>query len=185
MNEVALSLSYKADARYAYASRTWWTRAATTTPRGDTSVARAGRDGAAPHDLHAPLRHQPDGLGEQPVFLLQDARGERLDCVIIMHRHGSLEYDRPAVHLSRHQMHHEFIGRAWLRGILEQRREVTAPARDEHAHAHHGSPTTRSPAGHLTTRPMTRAPASALTSSSTDAGAQTSANPMPMLNTRY
>src|SRR5438105_14949078 len=80
---------------------------------------------------------------------------------------------------------HDLIGRARPRGILTQRREVTAPARYEHAHPHHGSASTRSPPGQLTTRPMTRAPATALTISSRDAGAQTSANPMPMLNTRY
>src|SRR2546421_6516957 len=83
----------------------WCARAATAEPHGATAVARAGRDGTAPHDLDAPLRHQPDGLGEQTVFLLKDARAERLDCVVIMHRHGGLEHDGPAVHLCRHQMH--------------------------------------------------------------------------------
>src|SRR5579862_9551001 len=68
------------------------------------SVSLSSHDSAAV-DSVAVRKHQRDGLGINTVLFFEDARGERLRCVLIEHRHCGLFHDGAGIEPLIYKVH--------------------------------------------------------------------------------
>src|SRR5207245_11375651 len=62
-------------------------------------------DHAAALDAEAAFEHEAHGLGVNAVLLFQDAVGQRLECIVIEHRHCRLRDDGAGVEVFIHDVH--------------------------------------------------------------------------------